>query len=135
MATTNNSLQIMHFPKMDLPTLDIPILEAIFHVSNLTFVVYYNVRVLHCRCLSVQCNGCTIILSMIFVLWFGKECFMKLKGMQLTDWLIIILMTAIIALDMDFGNLQMIDYVCLAAYGFWLVALVVRLYIVNREKQ
>ncbi|MDD6164644.1 MAG: hypothetical protein PUB36_08640 [Anaerovibrio slackiae] len=60
---------------------------------------------------------------------------MKLKGMQLTDWLIIILMTAIIALDMDFDNLQTIDYVCLAAYGFWLVALVVRLYIVNREKQ
>ena len=60
---------------------------------------------------------------------------MKLKGMQLTDWLIIILMTAIIALDMDFGNLQTIDYVCLAAYGFWLGALVVRLYIVNREKQ
>ncbi len=60
---------------------------------------------------------------------------MKLKGMQLTDWLIIILMTAIIALDMDFGDLQTIDYVCLGAYGFWLAALVVRLYIVNREKQ
>ena len=43
---------------------------------------------------------------------------MKLKGMQLTDWLIIILMTAIIALDMDFGDLQTIDYVCLVAYGF-----------------
>ena len=135
MDTTNSLLQIIHFPKMDLSTLDIPTLDVIFHVPYLTFVVYYNVCVLHCRCLSVQCNGCTIILSMIFVLWFGKECFMKLKGMQLTDWLIIILMTAIIALDMDFGNLQMIDYVCLAAYGFWLVALVVRLYIVNREKQ
>lgn len=135
MDTTNSLLQIIHFQKMDLSTLDIPTLDVIFHVPYLTFVVYYNVRVLHCRCLSVQCNGCTIILSMIFVLWFGKECFMKLKGMQLTDWLIIILMTAIIALDMDFGNLQTIDYVCLAAYGFWLVALVVRLYIVNREKQ
>ena len=118
MDTTNSLLQIIHFPKMDLSTLDIPTLEVIFHVPYLTFVVYYNARVLHCRCLSVQCNGCTIILSMIFVLWFGKVCFMKLKGMQLTDWLIIILMTAIIALDMDFGDLQTIDYVCLVAYGF-----------------
>lgn len=58
---------------------------------------------------------------------------MKLKGMQLTDWLIIILMTAIIALDMDFGNLQIIDYVCLGAYGFWLAALAVRLYIANKN--
>lgn len=58
---------------------------------------------------------------------------MKLKGMQLTDWLIIILMTAIIALDMDFGNLQIIDYVCLGAYAFWLAALAVRLYIANKK--
>lgn len=58
---------------------------------------------------------------------------MKIKGLQLTDVLIIVLMSLIIALDMDFGSLATIDYVCLGAFAFWLVALAVRLYITNKE--
>lgn len=47
---------------------------------------------------------------------------MKIKGLQLTDILIIVLMSAVIGLDMDFAKLDTIDYVCLGAFafGFWL---------------
>ncbi|MDD3114945.1 MAG: hypothetical protein PHQ44_04345 [Anaerovibrio sp.] len=58
---------------------------------------------------------------------------MKVKGLHLTDVLIIILMALIIAFDMDFGNLATIDYVCLGAFVFWILALAVRLYISSRE--
>lgn len=58
---------------------------------------------------------------------------MKLKGLQLTDGLIIALMIAVIGLDMDFDNLQTLDYVCLGAFAFWILALVARLYITNRK--
>ncbi len=60
---------------------------------------------------------------------------MKIKGLQLTDILIIVLMSAVIGLDMDFANLATIDYVCLGAFAFWLLALVVRLYIANRKDE
>ena len=58
---------------------------------------------------------------------------MKIKGLQLTDILIIVLMSAVIGLDMDFAKLDTIDYVCLGAFAFWLLALVARLYIANRK--
>lgn len=58
---------------------------------------------------------------------------MKIKGLQITDILIIVLMSAVIGLDMDFAKLDTIDYVCLGAFAFWLLALVARLYIANRK--
>lgn len=58
---------------------------------------------------------------------------MKIKGLQVMDVLIIVLMSVVIGFDMDFANLDTIDYVCLGAFGFWLLALAVRLYIVNRK--
>lgn len=58
---------------------------------------------------------------------------MKINGLQLTDILIIVLMSAVIGLDMDFAKLDTIDYVCLGAFAFWLLALVARLYIANRK--
>ena len=58
---------------------------------------------------------------------------MKIKGLQLTDILIIVLMSAVIGLDMDFTKLDTIDYVCLGVFAFWLLALVARLYIANRK--
>ena len=36
---------------------------------------------------------------------------MKIKGLQLTDILIIVLMSAVIGLDMDFAKLDTIDFV------------------------
>lgn len=60
---------------------------------------------------------------------------MKIKGLQLTDVLIIVLMTAVITLDMNFGNLETLDYVCLGAFAFWLIALAVRLYIANKDER
>lgn len=58
---------------------------------------------------------------------------MKIKGLQVMDVLIIVLMSVVIGFDMDFANLDTIDYVCLGAFGLWLLALAVRLYIVNRK--
>lgn len=60
---------------------------------------------------------------------------MKIKGLQLTDILIIVLMSAVIGLDMNFANLDTIDYVCLGAFAFWLLALAARLYITNRKEE
>ena len=62
-----------------------------------------------------------------------RRVFVKIKGLQLTDILIIVLMSAVIGLDMDFAKLDTIDYVCLGAFAFWLLALVARLYIANRK--
>ena len=62
-----------------------------------------------------------------------RRMFVKIKGLQLTDILIIVLMSAVIGLDMDFAKLDTIDYVCLGAFAFWLLALVARLYIANRK--
>lgn len=63
-----------------------------------------------------------------------RRMFVKIKGLQLTDILIIVLMSAVIGLDMDFAKLDTIDYVCLGAFAFWLLALVARLYIANRKE-
>ena len=60
---------------------------------------------------------------------------MKLKGLQLTDVLFIVLMGAVIGIDMDFANLDTIDYVLLGAFAFWLLALAARLYIANRKEE
>ena len=60
---------------------------------------------------------------------------MKLKGLQLTDVLFIVLMGVVIGIDMDFANLDTIDYVLLGAFAFWLLALAARLYIANRKEE
>lgn len=60
---------------------------------------------------------------------------MKIKGLQLTDVLFIVLMSVFIGIDMDFANLDTIDYVLLGAFAFWLLALAARLYIANRKEE
>lgn len=57
---------------------------------------------------------------------------MKLKGMQKLDWLMLALII-VMTIDMDFANLQTIDYVCLVSFVAWLIMLVVRLYIENKN--
>lgn len=57
---------------------------------------------------------------------------MKLKGLQWTDLLVGVLLVVVIAVDMDFANLQTLDYVLIGASAFWVLALLVRLYIANK---
>ncbi len=57
---------------------------------------------------------------------------MKLKGLQWTDLLVGVLLVVVIAVDMDFANLQTLDYALIGASAFWVLALIVRLYIANK---
>lgn len=57
---------------------------------------------------------------------------MKLKGMQKLDWLMLVLII-VMTIDMDFANLQTIDYVCLVSFAAWIIMLAVRLYIENKN--
>lgn len=57
---------------------------------------------------------------------------MKIKGLQWTDLLVAVLLVVVIAVDMDFANLQTLDYALIGASAFWVLALLVRLYIANK---
>lgn len=60
---------------------------------------------------------------------------MKLKGVKLQDILIIVLMLGVIYFDMNFKELETLDYVCLGAFAFWILAFIARIYISNKEEK
>jgi len=55
---------------------------------------------------------------------------MKIDGMNKSDWLMLVLIVAVMALT-DFGNLQTIDYVLIVSVIAWVIMLGIRLYVVN----
>ncbi len=57
---------------------------------------------------------------------------MKIKGLQWTDLMIGVMLVIVIGVDMNFSDLQTLDYALIGASIFWMLALVVRLYIANK---
>ncbi len=57
---------------------------------------------------------------------------MKIKGLQWTDLMIGVMLVIVIGVDMNFSDLQTLDYALIGASIFWVLALVVRLYIANK---
>ena len=55
---------------------------------------------------------------------------MKIDGMNKSDWLMLVLIVAVMALT-DFNNLQTIDYVLIVSVIAWVIMLGIRLYVVN----
>ncbi|WP_297963922.1 hypothetical protein [uncultured Anaerovibrio sp.] len=55
---------------------------------------------------------------------------MKIDGMNKSDWLMLVLIVAVMALT-DFSNLQTIDYVLIVSVIAWVIMLGIRLYVVN----
>lgn len=55
-----------------------------------------------------------------------------LNGMKKLDWLMLVLIV-VITYDMNFNDLQTIDYVCLVSFVMWIAMLAVRLYIENKK--
>lgn len=57
---------------------------------------------------------------------------MKIKGLQWTDLMIGVILVIVIGMDMNFADLQTLDYALLGASVFWVLALIARLYIANK---
>ncbi len=60
---------------------------------------------------------------------------MKIEGMNKTDWLMLVLITAVLVLT-DYSNLGTLDYVFFACVAAWIIMLGIRLYVINvKNKQ
>ncbi|WP_027405680.1 hypothetical protein [Anaerovibrio sp. RM50] len=55
---------------------------------------------------------------------------MKIEGMNKSDWLMLVLIVAVLAMT-NFSDLQTIDYVVIVSVVAWLIMLGIRLYVVN----
>ncbi len=58
------------------------------------------------------------------------EAFMKIDGMNKSDWLMLVLIVAVLFMT-NFNDLQTIDYVLIVSVIAWLIMLGIRLYVVN----